>query len=60
MKFNFQLPSTFVLFFFFAKIVSVKVVHPLKIYQHAQFHAPTLRGSSFASISEVSTTATLE
>jgi hypothetical protein len=34
-------------------MVSLKVVHPLKIYQHTKYHGPTLTGASFASISEV-------
>jgi hypothetical protein len=35
------------------KIVLLKVVHPLKIYQYTKFHGPTLTGASFASTSEV-------
>jgi hypothetical protein len=30
-----------------AKMVSLKVVHPLKIYQHTKFHGPTLTDASF-------------
>jgi len=40
-------------FFVYRKIVSLKVVHPLKIYQNKKFHGPTLSGASFAVISEV-------
>jgi hypothetical protein len=29
-------------FSFFAKVVSLKVVHPLKIYQNTECHGPTL------------------
>jgi len=39
----------FVFFLFFAKVVLLKVVHPLKIYQNTKFHGPTLSGASFAS-----------
>jgi hypothetical protein len=38
----------------------LKVVHPLNIYQHTKFHGPTFTGASFASTSEVSTSAILE
>jgi hypothetical protein len=38
----------------------LKVVHPLKIYQHTKFHGPTLTGASFASTSGVLTSAILE
>jgi hypothetical protein len=41
-------------------MVSLKVVHPLKIYQYTKFHGPTLTGASFASTSEVRTSAILE
>jgi hypothetical protein len=34
-KFKFQLPSMFV-FLVFAKVVLLKVVHPLKTYQHTE------------------------
>jgi hypothetical protein len=37
---------------FSAKVVSVKVVHPLKIYQNTKFHGPTLTGASFTSTTE--------
>jgi hypothetical protein len=37
-NFNFQPPAMFVFFF---KAVFLKVVHPLKIYQHTKFHGPT-------------------
>jgi hypothetical protein len=40
-------------FFVFDKNGFFKVVHPLKIYQFSKFHAPTLAGASFASMSEV-------
>jgi hypothetical protein len=31
----------------------LKLVHPLKLYQHTKFHGPTLTGVSFASTLEV-------
>jgi hypothetical protein len=34
-------------------MVSLKVVHPLKIYQFSKFNGSTLTGASFASTSEV-------
>jgi len=46
--FNFQPLSTFVVWIFI-KIVSLEVVHPLKIYQHTKYHGPTLNGKNFAS-----------
>jgi hypothetical protein len=55
----FQLAAMFV-FLFLTKIVLLKVVHPLKIYQYTKFHVPTLSGASFASTSEVWTSAILE
>jgi hypothetical protein len=38
---------------FLTKTVSLKVVHPLKIYHYTKFHVPTLIDASFVSISEV-------
>jgi hypothetical protein len=29
-------------------MVLLKVIHPLKIYQHTEFHGPTLTGASFS------------
>jgi hypothetical protein len=40
-------------FLFLTKMVLLKVVYPLKIYQYTKFHVPTLTAASFASISEV-------
>jgi hypothetical protein len=40
-------------FLFFAKVIILKVVHPLKIYQNAKFHGLLLTGASFASTSGV-------
>jgi hypothetical protein len=40
-------------FWFFKKIVWLKLVHPLKIYDHTTFHDPTLTGANFAFTSEV-------
>jgi hypothetical protein len=57
MNFNIQLAAMFV---YFTKMVSLKVGHPLKIYQYTTFHVPTLTGAYFASISEVWTSAILE
>jgi hypothetical protein len=42
------------------KMVLLKVVQPLKIYQYTKFHGPTLNGESFASTSEVLTSTILE
>jgi hypothetical protein len=38
----------------------IKVVYPLKFYHYTKFHGPTLNGVSFASTSEVWTSAILE
>jgi hypothetical protein len=38
-----------IVFFFFPKIFSSKVVHPSQIYQNTNFHGPTLSGEGFAS-----------
>jgi hypothetical protein len=46
--------------FFLTKMVLLKVAHPLKIYQYTKLHGPTLTGASFASTSEVLTSAILE
>jgi hypothetical protein len=40
-------------FSIFAKVVSLKVVHSLKISQNTKFHGPTLTGASFTSTSKV-------
>jgi hypothetical protein len=53
MNINIQTAAMFVFFLFLTKMVSLKVVHPLKIYQYTEFHGPTLTGASFASTSEV-------
>jgi len=50
LKFN-RPPCSY--FSFFAKMVLLKVVHPLKIYQNTKFHGPTLTGTSFAPTSKV-------
>jgi hypothetical protein len=47
-------------FLFLTKMVLLKVAHPLKIYQYTKFHGPTLTGASFASTSEVWTSAIFE
>jgi hypothetical protein len=52
MNFNIQTAAMFV-FLFLTKIVLLKVVHPLNIYQHTKFHGPTFTGASFSSTSEV-------
>jgi hypothetical protein len=59
MNFNIQTAAIFV-FLFLTKMVLLKVVHPLKIYQYTKFRGPTLTGASFASTSEVWTFAILE
>jgi hypothetical protein len=51
-NFNIQTAAMFV-FFDFDKMVELKVVHPLKVYQHTKLHGPTLNSASFASTSEV-------
>jgi hypothetical protein len=49
-NFNFKYkPPAMIVFFFFPKIVSSKVVHPSHIYQNTNFHGPTLSGEGFAS-----------
>jgi hypothetical protein len=52
MNFNIQTAAMFV-FFVFDKNDLIKVVLPLKIYQYANVHGPTLTGASFVSTSEV-------
>jgi hypothetical protein len=60
-NFNIEAAAMFVFFFLFlTKMVSLKVVRRLKIYQYTTFHGPTLNGANFASISEVWTSAILE
>jgi hypothetical protein len=59
MNFDSQTAAMFV-FSFLTKIVALKVVHLLKIYQYTKFHGPTLTGASFASTSDVLTSAILE
>jgi hypothetical protein len=46
--------------FVLAKVILLKVAHPLKIYQKTNFHGPTLSGAGSASTSEVWTSAILE
>jgi hypothetical protein len=55
-NFDFQPPAmlAFLFFFSFAKVVSLKVVHPLKICQLAKCHGTALTGANFASPSAVS------
>jgi hypothetical protein len=60
MNINIQTAAMFVFFLFLTKIILLKVVHPLKIYQYTKFHGPTLTGASFASTSAVLTSAILE
>jgi hypothetical protein len=59
-NFKFQPPSVFVFCFFFAKLASLKVSIPLKIYQRTILYGPTLTSENFACISEVWTSAILE
>jgi hypothetical protein len=48
-NFKYQ-PTAMFVFSFFAKIVLLEVVHPLKIYQSAQFHGPaSSSGTNFTS-----------
>jgi len=58
-NFKFQLSAMLVLFIFL-KVVSVKVVHSLKICQHTKFHGSKLCGVNFATASVVRTSAILE
>jgi hypothetical protein len=58
MNFNIQTAAMFV--FFLTKMILLKVVHPLKVYQYTKYHGPMLTGASFASTSEVWTSAILE
>jgi hypothetical protein len=60
MNVNIETVAMFVFFLFLTKIILLKVVHHLKIYQYNTFHGPTLTGASFASTSEVWTSAILE
>jgi hypothetical protein len=48
MNFNIQLAAMFVFFVFLTKMILLKVVHPVKIYQYTKFHVATLTGASFA------------
>jgi hypothetical protein len=52
-EFNVSVALKVHIFWFFTKVVSSEVVHPVKIYQHAKFHGPVLTGASFAFTSEV-------
>jgi hypothetical protein len=57
-NFNIKTAAMFV-FSVFDKNSLLQVVHPLKIYHYKKFHGPTLTGASFASTSEVWTSAIL-
>jgi hypothetical protein len=57
--FKFQ-PSAMFPFFVFAKVVSLKDVHPLKIYSSIKLHGPALTGASLASSSQVLTSVILD
>jgi hypothetical protein len=59
MNFNIQTAAMF-LFLFLTKMVLLKVVHTLQMYQYTKFHGRMLTGASFASTSEVWTSAILE
>jgi hypothetical protein len=52
MNFNIQTAAMFV-FLLLTKMILLKVVHPLQIYQYTKFHSPTLTGANFESTSEV-------
>jgi hypothetical protein len=58
-NFNYKLPSSFRMFVF-PQNALLQRVYPLKIYQHATFHGPTLACASFAFTSEVRTSAILK
>jgi hypothetical protein len=54
MNLNFQPLAMFVfLFLFLTKLGLLKVIHPLKMYQHTKLNGPKVTGESFASIPEV-------
>jgi hypothetical protein len=59
MNFNIQTAAMFV-FFVFDKNYLIKSCSSLKIYQYTKCHGPMLTGASFASTSEVWTSAILE
>jgi hypothetical protein len=44
----------------FTKMILLKVVHPLKVYQHIKINGTTLTGANFVRTSEVSKSAVLE
>jgi hypothetical protein len=44
--FTFNHPCSYFFYFFFANMVLLKVVHPLKIYHHSNFHGSKLTGES--------------
>jgi hypothetical protein len=50
----------FVFFYFSAKMVLLKVVYSLNVYQNTKFSGPTLSDASFAFTSEVWTSSILE
>jgi hypothetical protein len=52
-NFNTQAPIMFIFFFILSKVVLLKIVHPLKVYQNTNFYGPTLTGACFASTSIV-------
>jgi hypothetical protein len=61
MNFIIQTAAMFVLFVFDKNgLIKSWVVHPFKIYQYTKFHGPTLTVASFASTSDVWTSAILE
>jgi hypothetical protein len=51
-NFNLQ-PHAMFVFLVFSQVVLLKVIHPLKIYQHTKCHSRRLTGASFTSTSEV-------
>jgi hypothetical protein len=52
MNFNFIPPTKFIVLFF-RRMVSMKVVHALKVYPRTKFNGLTLTSASFAFTSEV-------
>jgi hypothetical protein len=58
-NFNIQ-PLAMFVFLTITKVIWLKVVHLLEVYQHSTFQSPTLTGANFASTSEVWTSTTLE
>jgi hypothetical protein len=53
MNLKFQPATNFVFLIFSTKMVLATFIHPCNIYQHTNFHGPTLTAASLASTSAV-------